>query len=314
MEEQQKNLSRVELAALSEHGNLAKTERKQLYQEHILIHKTDYLQFIKWVFLVGGISLFAFGMVFFFAFNWRDMPAIYKFSSVWIFLIGCIVPVFFKRIALLTKQLLVTLVCVLVGILFAVFGQVYQTGAFTYQYISLWLALIAVFVVVMHFAPLWILFHTLAIIGLFDCFDSGFPVYVYLISVSGITVLWNSRKPKFMFPYWYIITLLTPGMYFATVRTTTIIGMSNVTHHFNWFEFGTYLVVIVGLFILAIYKKWIIPVAHILLSLIIVMDTKILGEYTDNFLIPAFISMFALTGGVILLIFLRKKWKNEQAN
>lgn len=49
----------------------------------------------------------------------------------------------------------------LVGVLFAVFGQIYQTGANAYDFFLAWTLFVVLWVVVFNFAPLWLLFLTL---------------------------------------------------------------------------------------------------------------------------------------------------------
>lgn len=313
MEQHEKRLSRTELTALANHSDLSPEQKKQGFRNQILIHRTEYQQFLKWVLLVGGISLLAFGLIFFFAFNWRDIPANWKFTTVWIFILGFSIPSFLPKIPLLTKQLLITISSVLVGVLFAVFGQVYQTGAFTYQFIALWLALIAIWVFTMHFMPLWILFHLLFCVALYDYFDNFFAVYVYLFGAVALTVLWNQWKSEKAFPYWYILVLLTPAIVFSTARTSFIIADTPFLAKFEWVEFIVFICCIVSLFCLALYKKWLVPIAHIALSLIIIMNVKVISTSDDNLFIPAFLTLGALVASVFFLIYLRNTWKNGKA-
>lgn len=313
MEQHEKRLSRTELTALANHSDLTPEQKKEGFRDQILIHPKEYQQFLQWILLVGGISLLAFGLIFFFAFNWRDIPANWKFATVWIFLLGFSIPTFLQRTPLLMKQLLITISSVLVGVLFAVFGQVYQTGAFTYQFILLWLALIAVWVFTTHFMPLWILFHLLSCIALYDYFDNFFSVYVYLFGAVALTILWNQWKPGKGFPYWYLLVLLTPAIVFSTGRTCVIITDNAFLAKFEWFEFGVFVCCVLSLLCLSLYKKWLVPIAHIALSLIIIMNAKMITVSEDNLFIPAFLTLGALTGSVFLLIYLRNSWKNGKA-
>jgi uncharacterized membrane protein len=313
MEQHEKRLSRTEFTALINHSDLSSEQKKEGFHEQVYIQPTEYLQFLKWILLVGGISLLAFGFIFFFAFNWRDITPAWKFTTVLIFLLGFLIPSFLPKVPLLTKQLLVTISAVLVGVLFAVFGQVYQTGAFTYQYLALWLALIVVWVFVMHFTPLWILFHLLLCTALYDYFDNFFAVYVYLYGAVALTVLWNQWKPNQSFPYWYLLVLLTPAIVFSTARTSIIITDNQLFGAFDWVEFSIFVSCEVALFGLAIYKKWLVPIAHISLSLMIVMNVKVISVSSDNLFLPAFLTLGSLIASVFFLIYLRNTWKNGKA-
>lgn len=311
--ENEKRLSRSELTAIANHSDLTAEQKAKSYTEQIPIHREEYRQFLKWILLVGGMTLLGFGLIFFFAFNWRDMPASWKFATVWIFLLGFLIPAYLPKSSVLTKNLLVTVASLLVGVLFAVFGQIYQTGAFTYQYIALWLALITVWVVTMHFAPLWILFHLLVCVGLYDYFDQYFSVYVYLYAAVALTIVWNELKPGKAFPYWYLLTLLTPAIVFSTARTSVTILDNAFLVRFNWSEFSIFVFCELALLGLALYKKWLIPVAHIALSVIVIMNSKLLETYHENLIIPAVATMIALTVSVFLLIYLRNSWKHGKA-
>ena len=50
----------------------------------------------------------------------------------------------------------------LVGVLFAVYGQIYQTGANAYDFFLAWTVFVTLWVVVSNFAPLWLIYIALA--------------------------------------------------------------------------------------------------------------------------------------------------------
>ena len=59
----------------------------------------------------------------------------------------------------------------LVGALFAVFGQIYQTGANAYDFFFGWTVFIALWVFVSNFGPMWLLFLVLINISIWQYFE-----------------------------------------------------------------------------------------------------------------------------------------------
>jgi uncharacterized membrane protein len=69
--------------------------------------------------------------------------------------------ILFSKISLDIKNILFTGTSILVGVLFAVFGQIYQTGANAYDFFLGWTMFITIWVFVSNYAPLWLVFITL---------------------------------------------------------------------------------------------------------------------------------------------------------
>ena len=108
--------------------------------------------------LVGlGVGLTAAGVWFFFAYNWEALP---KFGKIGLATAGVAIPAvlaLLPRWSPLVRDILVTAAAFLVGPLYGVIGQVYQTGANAYDLFVAWALFIVVWVVVADFAPLWLL-------------------------------------------------------------------------------------------------------------------------------------------------------------
>jgi len=90
---------------------------------------------------LGAGQLLA-GIVFFFAYNWADMPAMAKFAVVEVALVGAVAAALLVGLDRLVGQALLIGATVLVGVLLAVVGQVYQTGADSFELFVAWAALI----------------------------------------------------------------------------------------------------------------------------------------------------------------------------
>lgn len=312
METKEEHFSRDELISLARFSDVRKDELQQLHQQHVYIHKNEYLNILKWLLLAGGLIFISVGLIFFFAYNWKDMNVVLKFSSIWIFIIGFLIPAYLPYTSRLTKQLLITMCSVFVGILFAVYGQVYQTGAFTYQYIALWVSLISIWVFTIHFSPLWLIFHMLIIAGMNDYAQDWNYVSFYLYTALALSLGWNEFKPHKSFPYWYLVILMTAAVSISTYVMGISIGITFLKS-FSWTNFVILLLFEFALLGFALYKRWIIPIAHLCFSSIILMNVKIINVFNENLFIPATLTLLGLGASVFLLVYLRNKWKNEHA-
>lgn len=108
------------------------------------------------ILLFVGSALLLAGVIFFFAYNWARMSSVAKLCLIETGLWACAVGALKSGLDQLTGKVLMLAACVLVGVLLAVFGQVYQTGADAYQNYVLWALLILPWVAITRFGALWI--------------------------------------------------------------------------------------------------------------------------------------------------------------
>jgi uncharacterized membrane protein len=90
------------------------------------------------LFLTIGIALVLSGIIYFFAFNWAKITPTAKLSSIQFGIVGCLVGVCVYSLQRISGQLLLLSASILVGVFMAVFGQIYQTGADSYQLFMMW--------------------------------------------------------------------------------------------------------------------------------------------------------------------------------
>ena len=115
--------------------------------------------FDKALLIIGAIAL-VLSLVFFIAYNWLHMGKIGKFALVeggLVITIALYVALSFRRRFQLIRQLLLLIASVITGSLLALFGQVYQTGADTWQLFFGWAVLITPWVIIARFPALWLL-------------------------------------------------------------------------------------------------------------------------------------------------------------
>ena len=106
--------------------------------------------------LLLGSTLVLAGVIFFFAYNWAAMGRFFKFALIEAGIIACIVGAHLCGRARLGGKVFLLSGSVLVGVLLAVYGQTYQTGADAFELFVGWAVLIFGWVLVSDFAALWV--------------------------------------------------------------------------------------------------------------------------------------------------------------
>jgi uncharacterized membrane protein len=117
----------------------------------------DWRAFLGQLSLWLGTIALANAVIFFFAFNWDDLARMGKFALVEAAIVAALVALWRVDLnGLAGKAVLLTL-CLLTGALLALTGQVYQTGADTFELFAWWAVLILPWVAIGRFSPLWLL-------------------------------------------------------------------------------------------------------------------------------------------------------------
>lgn len=111
--------------------------------------------------LLLGSTLVLAGIIFFFAYNWAEMSRFLKFGIIETGIAGCVLAAHWRGLHQLSGKILLLSASVLVGVLLAVYGQVYQTGADAFGLFLGWAALIFAWVLIGEFAALWLLWLVL---------------------------------------------------------------------------------------------------------------------------------------------------------
>ena len=107
--------------------------------------------------LLFGTSLAVAGVVFFFAFNWDDLPALAKLGLVQVGFAAALAGATLKELESTTSRILLLVAGVLIGVFFAVFGQIYQTGADAWELFAIWGVLLTPLAVLARTQGGWVL-------------------------------------------------------------------------------------------------------------------------------------------------------------
>ncbi len=97
------------------------------------------------------------GVIFFFAYNWEQMSHVEKLGLIETGLLFFVVMTYYLGLDSNFAQLSLLCASVMVGVFLLVFGQIYQTGADSYQLFLFWSVLILLWVLLSKYTPQWVL-------------------------------------------------------------------------------------------------------------------------------------------------------------
>jgi len=160
----------------------------------------DWRDFLSRLTLWLGTVALAASVIFFFAFNWDALGRMAKFGlvegAILIGLLAC----WRLGVETLAGKAVLLLLSLLAGALLALAGQVYQTGADSWELFAWWAALILPWVLVGRFAPLWLLWLALLNLAAFLYegirFDVDFEAMVWGLFVLNSLALaaWEAGR------------------------------------------------------------------------------------------------------------------------
>lgn len=169
------NITREDIQIINKHSAWSEKSIDKTLRENVYSSSEAWQRFLK-LFLLGlGASFITFGILFFFAYNWADLHKFIKIGVIEGLVVAITLVVLFSRTNNFTKNILLTTASVLVGVLLAVFGQIYQTGANVYDLFLGWTLLITLWVLVSNFAPMWLLYIILINISFVLYINQVFP-------------------------------------------------------------------------------------------------------------------------------------------
>jgi uncharacterized membrane protein len=125
-----------------------------------------WLRFIDRFLLICGVTLALVGIMSFFAYNWADLHKFGKFALIETGIFALVVTAYIKTMDKLSGKAALFGAAVLTGVLLAVYGQTYQTGADPYGLFLSWAILISGWVLIGRNAGLWLLLLVLANLSL----------------------------------------------------------------------------------------------------------------------------------------------------
>lgn len=142
-------------------------------------------QLLLWL---GGLAL-AFAVMFFVAYNWQEIGRFAKFGIVEGFLLLAIVSYCKLEPHSTSGKISLLVATILLGVLLALFGQTYQTGADPWQLFFNWALFILPWAIVGRFPAIWIIWVVLINISIV-LYHQTFRTGLWIIFDSDTSVLW----------------------------------------------------------------------------------------------------------------------------
>lgn len=286
--------------------------------EQVYNDRTAWISFTRIFLLSMGIGFTVAGIVFFFAYNWADLHKFIKFGLIITLLSLTTLVSLRSRFNETVRNSILTGASVLIGVLFAVYGQVYQTGANAYDFFLGWTMFSTIWVLIANFPPLWVLYLTLINTTVFlyaeqvaNHWSTAF-LFTLLFIINAIVLLLTKlliRSGKTI-PVWF-----TNLLALATVSISTIGIVQGI---FNQFEPAFPALITIALLFYAagiwygLKTKSSFYLSVIPFSLIIIVAAMLL-KWTDNEGMFLFVCLFIIGGSTLViknLIDLQKKWSN----
>jgi uncharacterized membrane protein len=223
--------ARDEILDWADHGRIAPENlRAALEAGGALPSAPDWRGFLERLLLWIGAVLVAAGVIFFIAYNWQSMGRYAKFALAEAAIVVALGFVWWLGLERAAGRAALLAASLLVGALLALIGQIYQTGADTFELFAAWAAAILPWVLVGRFAALWIVWIALvnlAIALYFQAFGGIFGILFgparqlwLLFALNTVaTVIWEACAAggvQWLRQRWAARILLTASGAFAT--------------------------------------------------------------------------------------------------
>ena len=154
-------IKREDIEIICRHSNWSEKSISKILKKKIYNDVKAWKKFLRLFFISLGVCFTTAGIIFFFAYNWADLHKFIKIGLIEVLIVITTLIILFAKIKLDIKNILLTGASILVGILIAVFGQIYQTGANAYDFFLGWSLFITLWVIISNFALLWLVYITL---------------------------------------------------------------------------------------------------------------------------------------------------------
>jgi uncharacterized membrane protein len=151
--------------------------------------RSNWMDFLDRLTLWLGVVFLAAALIFFFAYNWQDMGRYAKFGLVEVPMAACLVLCWKLGVERIAGKAVLLLIALLTGALLALVGQIYQTGADTFELFAVWALAVLPLVAVGCFSALWLFWIALLNVALALYFNT-FGI-VFGVIFSGEKLLWT---------------------------------------------------------------------------------------------------------------------------
>lgn len=305
---------------LTANSNWTTTSIKDTLQQQVYAGEKAWHKFIRGLMLSIGLSFVVAGVIFFFAFNWEHLHRFTKLALAQALFVLPALLAWRLRHSTLLHQLLLTAAAVMIGVVFAVFGQIYQTGANAYDFFLAWWLCVLLFTIYLLFEPMWLLMIALANTTLFMYMgqentllkDSYIFIVFILLNVIFYLVILGVRYYRQALNAQWLLYLLT--LWIAGIMTVGLaVGL------FARWNTGFLLLIAIQIVLIGTAVRQSLQQKDIFLLTVIGLSLMLAGLYLinklkfsqTNFLLSGLWIIGSLSFLVSRLVDLQKKWRNE---
>ncbi|MEG0926411.1 DUF2157 domain-containing protein [Chryseobacterium sp.] len=317
-----KNVQREDIQILNRHSNLTEKDISEILTNNVYSSKDAWQKFLRFFLISLGIGFTVSGIIFFFAYNWAELPKFAKLGLTEALVIATTGLVLLPKINIIIRNIILTGASALVGVLFAVFGQIYQTGADAYDFFLAWTIFITLWVLISDFAPLWLLYVALVnttlvlysqqVVKDWDTMVLNLLLFALNTVILIGSLLFSHYKKTVSVPNWFTNIL---SLAIVSISTFGIsIGIMDRD------ETSLYLLCLLSACVYALgiwygFKtKNSFYFAIIPLSIVIII-CSLLFRTGDNEIVFLLVCLFVIVSITFIiknLMDLQKKWKNEK--
>lgn len=314
-----KKLQQEDVQIICSHSNISERGIAEMLTGHIYNDAIAWRTFLRLMLMTLGVGFTVLGIIYFFAYNWAEL---YKFIKLGI-IEGLVVIItsfaLIPKFSTITRNIILSGATLTVGALFAVFGQIYQTGANAYDFFLGWSVFVTLWVVSSNFAPLWLFYIFLlnTTLVLYQEQVSGqwsltalctllFLVYAITFIISIIL----SSQRKFQIPSWFKKAVALTSISYSTLGIISGIFAS--------YEITFLLLIFIAIvaFTVGIWygfrEKSLFYLSVISCSVLAIVTALFIKITNDDALL--FVSIFnivAVSAIAKVLTGIKKKWEDE---
>ena len=304
---------------ITRHSDIEIKSIVQILETHVYNDRPSWEKFLRLLLLSLGFGFTVAGIIFFFAYNWASLHKFVKLGLIEGLLITAIVFAITSKSNPLLKNIILTVASVLVGILVALFGQIYQTGADSYEIFLVWIISISLWVWTSDFSPLWLLYILLIQMLVTSYTEQATDwsvamVYGILFTINVLVLAVADFVTLEKIPKWFLYTIVTAAIIFGTMANISIISDNDITvlSKIALLIF-TAMVYVMG-FWRGLTTKNIVYLALISLSIISIISSWSLYhlDATIGYFFVSLLVIVSITLVTRQLSLIQKKWDNEK--
>jgi len=312
-------IKRDDIRIISKYTNLTEKGIAKALEEQVYHNGQVWQRFFRLLFISLGIGFTLAGIIFFFAYNWATLDKFIKIGLIASILVIAVIVALYVGTDTMIGNILLLAASVLTGVLFAVFGQVYQTGANAYDFFLAWTIFVTIWVIVSSFAPLALLYlfliNTTVLLYAEQVAANWSIVLVYMLLffintaalvIGNLFPVFKRAKP----PVWLLYTIALAATSYATLGM--ILGIMRYQPAFPVLTSAVIILFAGGLWYGWKFRKLfyltVIPFAVIIIISALLMK---ISEDAGMLLLLSIFILGSVTLMIKLLINLQKNWANE---